>query len=153
MSKITNIVAHCSDSSWGSVPVIDGWHRERGFDRIGYQYVILNGMLLPDYFVPSMDGSISVGRPIDGDCFIDRNEAGAHSFGYNRKSVGICLIGEKEFSLRQMSALIGLLVDLCDRYGIDTESILGHYESEYAGGKTCPNIDMSHIRYMVGLAT
>ena len=42
------IIVHCSDSSWGDVPVINDWHRQRGFDApggvpCGYHFVIRNG--------------------------------------------------------------------------------------------------------------
>lgn len=53
--------------------VIDDWHRQRGFDGIGYHKVILR------------DGTIENGRPLD--------EFGAHTVGYNGTSVGIVLAG------------------------------------------------------------
>ena len=37
------ITIHCSDSEWGNADVIDEWHKKRGWDGIGYHYVILNG--------------------------------------------------------------------------------------------------------------
>ena len=44
MRKINKIILHCSDSAWGSAAAIDRWHVERGMRRIGYHYVILNGV-------------------------------------------------------------------------------------------------------------
>lgn len=56
--------------------VIEGWHRQRGFDGIGYHEVFLR------------DGTIEKGRPLD--------EFGAHTIGYNGNSVGLVLCGGYE---------------------------------------------------------
>ncbi|WP_337632460.1 N-acetylmuramoyl-L-alanine amidase, partial [Prevotella sp.] len=49
------------------------WHRERGFDSIGYHYIIY------------LDGSIHFGRPVE--------QAGAHCKGHNANSIGVCYVG------------------------------------------------------------
>lgn len=41
--KISKIIVHCSATAEGkdfTVQDIDRWHRQRGFDCIGYHYVI-----------------------------------------------------------------------------------------------------------------
>lgn len=43
MGRIDKIIINCSDSDWGDAEVIDEWHRERGWDGIGYHYIICNG--------------------------------------------------------------------------------------------------------------
>lgn len=149
MAKITNIIVHCSDSSFGSAAVIRQWHLERGWKDIGYHFVILNGQLEPDLKIPLMDGHISVGRIINGDNLITGNEIGAHALGYNDKSVGICLIGVKSFSVAQMASLTDLTTHLCKHYGIPASAVLGHYETAQANGKTCPNFDVSVLRKAV----
>ena len=76
MRKINLIVVHCSATREGkdyTVNDIDKWHRQRGFSKIGYQFVIYR------------DGSIHTGRSIE--------EIGAHVKGYNSNSIGICYIG------------------------------------------------------------
>ncbi len=43
MRKIDSIIIHCSATKAGqdfTVMDIDGWHRKRGFNGIGYHYVI-----------------------------------------------------------------------------------------------------------------
>ncbi|MBD3170155.1 MAG: N-acetylmuramoyl-L-alanine amidase, partial [candidate division Zixibacteria bacterium] len=42
MRGINMIVVHCTDSAWGEVEEIRRWHRTRGFDDIGYHYLICN---------------------------------------------------------------------------------------------------------------
>lgn len=76
MRKIDSIVIHCSATKTGldfSATDIDRWHRERGFDCIGYHYVI------------RLDGKIEKGR--------DVAVPGAHCVGWNARSIGICYIG------------------------------------------------------------
>ena len=76
MRQIDYIIIHCSATKAGRdfhAKDIDKWHRERGFDRIGYHKVI------------DLDGKVENGRPIW--------QIGAHCKGYNRDSIGICYIG------------------------------------------------------------
>ena len=106
---MTNIIVHCSDSSWGNAAAIDSWHRERGFTSIGYHYVILNGMLSPYKRHNYFDGHIETGRPLDDDSDMELDEKGAHAFGYNN-AVGICLIGlSGTFTESQLRALTHLV--------------------------------------------
>ena len=56
-----------------TVEDIDRWHRQAGYKKIGYHYVVYP------------DGSIHVGRDI--------SEVGAHVKGHNATSIGICYIG------------------------------------------------------------
>ena len=72
MRNINLIIVHCSATPEGrdvSVADIDRWHRERGFDGIGYHYVVY------------IDGSVHEGRPL--------NKVGAHCKGHNAHSIGI----------------------------------------------------------------
>lgn len=67
---------HCSATKAGqdfTATDIDRWHRERGFNGIGYHYVI------------RLDGKLEKGR--------DVSLAGAHCKGWNKRSIGICYIG------------------------------------------------------------
>lgn len=91
------MIIHCSDSSWGNASVITQWHTMpppvgRGWDAIGYHYVILNGRLSPYKTHSFFDGSLETGRPLDDDKDMELDEKGSHAFGYNN-SVGVCLIG------------------------------------------------------------
>lgn len=106
----TRVVIHCSDSSFGNASLITKWHtlpvpQGRGWDNIGYHYVILNGRLSPYKMHSRYDGHIETGRPLDDDSDLELDENGAHAFGYNN-SVGICLIGLSGiFTQAQMRAL------------------------------------------------
>ncbi|CRL44642.1 N-acetylmuramoyl-L-alanine amidase [Sodalis glossinidius str. 'morsitans'] len=92
MSRVIHrIIIHCAATPNGSVlgrcgetaaPVIDRWHRARGFQRdapandngltsIGYHGVI------------DADGQLLTGRGAE--------EVGAHVCGYNADSLGLCL--------------------------------------------------------------
>ena len=73
--KQTNrVIFHHSLSTRGDADTIRGWHLSRGFSDIGYHYVILK------------DGTIEDGR--------DYKLQGAHAYGKNRDSIGVCLIGD-----------------------------------------------------------
>jgi len=114
---------------------IDRWHKDRGWSGIGYHYVI------------RFDGTIEKGR--------EDNEKGAHARGLNGKSLGICLSGHGDIAVptvSQVSALVSLCANLCDRHGIDKARVLGHREIARAGApdprKTCPgkNVNMDKVR-------
>lgn len=109
------IVVHCSATAphqdIGASDIND-WHKARGFKGIGYHRVIRR------------DGSLEYGRKTA--------DVGAHVKGYNRVSVGVCLVGgidaagnaENNFTPRQMRRLQVVLAGLQQTYP-DAE-ILGH---------------------------
>lgn len=120
MRKIDRIILHCSDTpakmDIGSKE-INKWHRQNGWASIGYHYVIRR------------NGTIEDGR---SDATI-----GAHCYGYNRTSLGICLVGRGKYTKAQFEALKTLLKELQYKYP-DTE-IKGHYDFS---NKTCPMFDV-----------
>lgn len=132
MSK-PGIVIHCSDSTFGSTIEIDKWHRERGWSNVGYHFVICNGQVENNTYIECMDGSIERGRDID--------KSGAHAKG-NNDYIGVCLIGKHDFTDMQMESLVTLLKELVDKYDIDSDNIIGHYE---ISSKTCPNFDVRQL--------
>lgn len=136
MRNVREIFVHCSDSPYGSAHVIDGWHRARGWDGIGYHYVIGNGRPGPSAYDAEFDGFVECGR--------DPSRIGAHVRGRNAESLGVCVVGRSDFTLRQKAALLGLLADLCLHYRVPVENVRGHYEVD--AGKTCPNISMPELR-------
>lgn len=106
---------------------IDEWHRERGFDEIGYQLVIRR------------DGSTEIGRDVD--------KNGAHTRGHNRGSIGIVMIGglsdggkaEANFTKAQFATLSKVLSELVATYpGL---KIKGHRD---VGPTACPSFDVQH---------
>ena len=154
MSQIKRLVVHCSDSGFGNAFLVDEWHKERGFRMIGYHYVILNGFpssiqLRNKQRWNFLDGSIECGRNLDADPYLEKEEVGAHAYGFNRESVGICLIGKDgNFTPRQFYALRVLLNELRQCFNLPTSAVVGHYEIN--PDKTCPDINMEHLRqYLV----
>lgn len=128
MRKIKQIIIHCSDTPEGRddrAKDIDRWHKQRGFDEIGYHYVI------------DLDGTIEAGRELE--------KVGAHCKGYNVESIGICYIGgadKKSLKPRdtrtdeQKASLLLLLRYLKSRY--PEAVVYGHRDFS---DKPCPCFD------------
>lgn len=115
MREIKYIVLHCSATKEGKnigAQDIDRWHRQRGFRKIGYHFVIL------------LDGSICRGRDI--------TEIGAHVAGSNAQSIGICYVGGLDAAGKpkdtrteqQKAAMFYLLQRLREQF--PQAQILGH---------------------------
>jgi N-acetylmuramoyl-L-alanine amidase len=144
LRAINEIIIHCSDSDFGDRDIIDSWHRKRGWDGIGYHYIITNcypySHLLRDK-TPDIkaDGEVQLGREI--------HQVGAHCKGNNSESIGICLIGKDTFTGKQLNALIKLIKHLQGIHDLNNYDIKGHYE--YNPLKTCPNIEMNHFRKLL----
>jgi len=136
MKKFKGIVLHCSASDWGTARDIDKWHRERGFSRIGYHFVIMNGMLSPIRYMEVLDGQIERGRGLE-------SENAAHALGFNRTHIGICSISNGKYTEKQAEALFDLVVELQEYYKIEVEDILGHNE---VSAKSCPCFDVEQLR-------
>jgi len=139
LREIKQIILHCSDSEWGNVKAITQWHLKRGFDTIGYHYVIMNGVSeWNSEYDPKTDGKIEAGRAIE--------RPGAHCQGANYDSIGVCLIGIDKFTPLQIESLLTIIERTRERFG--KIAIYGHYEkpSGKKQGKTCPNFDMIAFR-------
>jgi len=129
MRKIDEIIIHCAATPEGrdyTVEDIRKWHKQRGFNDVGYHYVIYR------------DGSIHPGRPID--------QQGAHCTGKNATSIGVCYIGgctadgksaKDTRTDAQKAALVELVRSLKVVFGISKVS--GH--NQYAA-KACPSFDV-----------
>jgi hypothetical protein len=148
--RIRKIVLHCSASAYGNALLIDQWHKAQGWQGIGYHYVILNGY--PDQRQAErksrwtfLDGSVECGRPLDKSPCLSPDEVGAHVYGFNRDSIGICLIGQPgDFSIRQLYAARTVVSALRWEFGIPLSGVIGHYELD--SQKTCPGINLDHFR-------
>lgn len=132
--NINEIILHCAATQEGkdfTVQDIDKWHRQRGFNGIGYHYVIYR------------DGSINKGR--------DEAVAGAHTTNHNSKSIGICYIGgiDKNGKAKdtrtpeQKIAMYELVDSLMKKYNLSLDKVHGHYE--YAN-KACPSFKMPDFK-------
>lgn len=137
MRKIEKIVIHCSASGFGDARLIDKWHRARGWQGIGYHFVVLNGNRSDFFYRGDDDGKVEPGR--------DLTHRGAHAKGYNHNSIGICLIGNRSFTQRQLfQDLPQLLRELLWKYGLNVGNVVGH--NELTDKKTCPNLDLELYR-------
>lgn len=143
-NSIDLVVIHTTDSYYGDIATIDKWHKDRGWDMIGYHYLITNcyptryrwDTKRPDL---SSDGAVLEGRP--------EEFRGAHVQGENWHSIGIALVGKHgQFSAAQLHSAINLCHELKDRFPKITE-VKGHYE--FTDMKTCPEIDMDLFRSWV----
>ena len=144
--RIKRIVIHCSDSKFGDVRLFRKWHLQRGWRDIGYHLVILNGNRTLKEFNERDDGLIEAGRPMNLDDDISPDEIGAHAYGFNRSSVGICLVGTDKFTPRQLESLFHA-IHFWKRISPEAE-VVGHYELD--DGKTCPNLNMDLVRAVLG---
>ena len=90
-----------------------------GWEGIGYHKVIRR------------NGNIENGRP--------EFWTGAHVYGKNNISLGVCLIGKNKFSDKQFLSLENLLHVWKDKY--PKAIIKGHYQM-IKTNKTCPNFNI-----------
>jgi N-acetylmuramoyl-L-alanine amidase len=135
----TWIIIHHSDSAYGSAAIIDKWHRDRGFDELGYHFVIGNG-------TNSGDGQIEVGPRWT------KQKWGAHDNAldnrYNTNGIGICLVGnfnDTRPTPKQIHSLVRLVVYLMRKYDIPADRVLGHGDTKVT---QCPGryLNVASIR-------
>lgn len=130
MRQITEIIVHSTATPKGmnaTAKDIDKWHRLRGYNCIGYHFVILR------------DGTIERGRAVE--------MAGAHCKGNNADTIGVAYVGginENKQSAdtrtgAQKIALNVLLSDLVKQYPT-IRKISGH--RDYCN-TACPSFDAS----------
>jgi hypothetical protein len=135
-AEIDTVIIHCADTPNGRpffAADIDVWHHKRGFER-AYGFITRDYPLLAIGYhcVITVDGRIEYGRKMD--------ETGAHCKGFNRRSVGICLIGRDAFSAPQWIALKQKVVALQNAYP-NIIRVMGH--REFNPHKTCPGFDVA----------
>lgn len=126
------IVIHHSATDGGNAAVFDRAHRKRGWDELGYHFVIDNGKGGPD------------GRVETGSRWVTQ-KWGAHCGGtpgneYNSYGIGICLVGSFDRSLpspAQLAALDKLVTELAETYHIPARNIISHRDAPCAR-TACP---------------
>lgn len=104
--KETNkIVLHHTLTTYDvGVKQIREWHKAKGWEDIGYNYIIRK------------DGTIEEGREL--------KYQGAHAKGRNADSIGICIVGDhsKQIPLpAQLQAVNELITLLIELYDMDTD--------------------------------
>ncbi len=131
LKEIKLIAVHHSQRKIDSVKRIRKLHvKINKWDDIGYHYLI------------DKKGKLYNGR---SEKFI-----GAHVFGHNKNSIGICLIGnfdEESPTKKQIQTLIKFLKQKTKKFKIPIKNILGHREFPNVV-KTCPGkfVNMNKIR-------
>lgn len=133
--KVKDIILHCAATPEGkafTAKDIDRMHRQRGFRKIGYHYVI------------DLDGKVEKGRA--------DNENGAHTIGHNSTALGICYIGgvakdgktpKDTRTDEQKVALYELVKELMEKYNLTLDNVHGHYEF---ANKACPSFKMETFK-------
>ena len=111
MRPIKRIIIHHSASPRVTTTIqqIEGWHKKAGYKGVGYHKVIEGG------------GLVRQGRPDE--------EIGAHAYGHNHDSLGVCVVGNFENEQpdeAQIDALVQVLATLCKRHGLKASAIFGH---------------------------
>lgn len=131
LEQVDYIVVHCAATPARmdiGAEEIDRWHRERGFLKIGYHAVVRR------------NGRIEWGRK--------DNEIGAHAYGFNNKSIGVCLVGgmdkdnkrpENNFTEAQFDALRYLILYYKNQW--PDAAIIGHGDLKGVN-KACPSFDV-----------
>ncbi len=129
MRRIDEIIIHCTATPEGRVTTVadvTAWHKERGFNTIGYHYLI------------GLNGEIWMGRP--------ETVVGAHCEGHNSFSIGVCYVGglatdaktaKDTRTVAQNISLLKLVKELKIRYPHST--IHGHNEFS---NKSCPSFNV-----------
>jgi hypothetical protein len=137
------IVIHHSATPSGSAAVFDKMHREKGWDELGYHFVIGNG-------TDSGDGQVEVGSRWP------KQKWGAHAKTpdnrFNDFGIGICLVGNFDIerpTARQMQSLAKLTAYLMRTYNIPANNVLGHRDTKPTD---CPgrNLNIQLVRQMAG---
>jgi N-acetylmuramoyl-L-alanine amidase len=135
MNNPEYIIIHHSATTQGDAETFRKNHKAQGWRDVGYHYIINNGTY-------SGDGEVETGRT--------EAEDGAHCSvdGMNRKSIGICLVGNFDIDKptpAQMEALERLCRDVIERHKIPVPKVLGHGE---VAATNCPgkNFDMAAFR-------
>ena len=130
MRDIKKLIVHCSATPQFKdfdVEDIREWHvKGNGWSDVGYHYII------------TLDGIVQEGRPVD--------KKGAHCFGHNKDSIGICYIGGMDKDMvewkdtrtqNQIDSLYNLLQELKMEY--PDAKVYGH--RDFTDKKPCPSFD------------
>ena len=116
------IIVHHTDSTHMTLSECNQWHRERGWDECGYNFII------------SPEGNIITARGFD--------RKGAHTKGFNSRFLGIAFVGTGKANQNQLDAFYSFLGQLEPYYA---KNVSGH---SFFGSTECPGEIMNQIRGM-----
>jgi hypothetical protein len=136
------IVIHHSATPTGAAATFDKMHKAKGWDELGYHFVIGNG-------TDTRDGQVEVGSRWP------RQKWGAHAKTpdnrFNDFGIGICLVGNfdnTQPSAEQMRSLSKLVAHLMKTYRIPADRVVGHGDT---GNPThCPGrlMNIAQVRQL-----
>ncbi len=133
------IVIHHSATTTGGAAAFDKMHRAKGWDELGYDFVIGNG-------TDTADGQIEVGPRWT------KQKIGAHAKTpdnrFNEYGVGICLVGNFDVERptpTQIKSLEKLTAYLMKTYHITPDRVIGHSDTK---ATDCPGkyMDVAMVR-------
>ena len=146
MRKIDKIVVHCSATrpEWMAsegineqLKEIDRWHRDRGFDMIGYSYLV------------SRNGEVVQARPLE--------KTPAAQKGHNTGSIAICLIGgfgsdaddlaTEHYTPVQLARAYSLIRELQEQFNVKNDNVIGHNR---VSTKACPGFRVQ--KWLAGMS-
>jgi N-acetylmuramoyl-L-alanine amidase len=130
MRDIKYIMVHCTDTCEGrevTAEEVDRWHRMRGFEMIGYHYLI------------RLDGTVEHGRPL----FM--KGAACPKGGANAQGIHVCYVGGRNLhgetvdtrTEAQLLSMLKLITEL--RRQFPQAKVVGH--RDFDRGKACPCFD------------
>ena len=135
------IVIHHSATPAGGAKAFDKMHKAKGWDELGYHFVVGNG-------TDTRDGQVEVGpRWV-------KQKWGAHAKTsdnrFNRFGIGICLVGNfdnERPTKAQLASLSKLVAFLMKTYNVPADRVIGHGETK---ATDCPgrNVHIAEIRQM-----
>lgn len=130
LSKVRYVIVHCTDTlpllSY-SVDDVRQWHLKRGFEDVGYHYLV------------KTDGTIELGRSLE--------YQGAHAALYNSRSIGVAYHGGRDsFGVNKDTRTFAQKLALCWVFKIIADyvpnpcalQIIGHND---VSTKMCPCFD------------
>ena len=129
------IILHCAATPEGKdykVSDIKKWHKQRGFQDIGYHYVV------------DLDGTLEEGRKED--------LVGAHCTGKNAISIGICYVGgiakdgktpKDTRTYNQKQALLDIVFLMLQKYHLTINDVYCH--NQFAN-KACPSFKINTFK-------
>src|SRR4051812_862435 len=128
------IVIHHSATPSGGARAFDRMHKAKGWDELGYHFVVGNG-------TDTGDGQVEVGpRWV-------KQKWGAHAKTpdnrFNNYGIGICLVGNfdrERPSKAQMASLSRLVAYLMKTYSVAPDHVLGHGETK---STACPGRNLN----------
>jgi N-acetylmuramoyl-L-alanine amidase len=135
------IVIHHSATPSGGARAFDKMHKAKGWDELGYHFVVGNG-------TDTADGQVEVGPRWP------KQKWGAHAKTpdnrFNNYGIGICLVGNfdnERPTKAQMQNLSKLVAFLMKTYRIPADRVIGHGDTK---ATDCPgrNVHIADVRKM-----